>query len=157
MKLRDLCELAGRNLRESLLRNSLTTLGIAVGVASLVAMLSLGIGLQQLAMRRLERTGLFDSVLVRTRQLGGPNGGARQRLGLNAQPQSIKRSMKTHGNKSRNCPAFSKSILRCDSTPKPISRQRNQACRRGSVPTGKSQRGRSRRCRAEAVPPPRAG
>ena len=45
MKARDLGELALRNLREALLRNSLTTLGIAVGVASLVAMLSLGVGL----------------------------------------------------------------------------------------------------------------
>ncbi len=90
MKLRDLCELAARNLRESLLRNFLTTLGIGVGVASLVAMLSLGIGLQQLAMRRLERTGLFDSVMVRPRQLGGGPGGERPRLGMDAQPQSIK-------------------------------------------------------------------
>ena len=53
MKLYDSIELAARNLRESVLRNSLTTLGISVGVASLVAMLSLGIGLQQLASRRL--------------------------------------------------------------------------------------------------------
>ena len=44
MKIPDLTELALRNLRESLLRNSLTTVGISVGVASLVAMLSLGIG-----------------------------------------------------------------------------------------------------------------
>ena len=43
MKLPDLTELALRNLRESVLRNSLTTVGIAVGVASLVAMLSLAI------------------------------------------------------------------------------------------------------------------
>src|SRR4029077_9591967 len=49
MKLRDMTELAVRNLREAILRNSLTTLGVAVGVASLVAMLSLGVGLQQLA------------------------------------------------------------------------------------------------------------
>ena len=41
MKMPDLAELAVRNLRESLLRNSLTTVGISVGVASLVAMLSL--------------------------------------------------------------------------------------------------------------------
>ena len=45
MKVYDLLELASRNLRESVLRNSLTTAGIAVGVASLVAMLSLGVGL----------------------------------------------------------------------------------------------------------------
>jgi putative ABC transport system permease protein len=64
MKTGDLVELAGRNLRESVLRNSLTTVGISVGVASLVAMLSLGIGLQQLASRRLARSGLFDSIYV---------------------------------------------------------------------------------------------
>lgn len=64
MKIRDLTELAARNLREALLRNSLTTLGIAVGVASLVAMLSLGVGLQELANKRLSSSGLFDAVFV---------------------------------------------------------------------------------------------
>jgi len=64
MKIRDLGELAGRNLREALLRNSLTTLGIAVGVASLVAMLSLGVGLQELANQRLSHSGLFDAIFV---------------------------------------------------------------------------------------------
>jgi putative ABC transport system permease protein len=68
MKLPDLTELAVRNLRESLLRNSLTTVGISVGVASLVAMLSLGIGLQQLASRRLMKSGLFDTVVVTSRR-----------------------------------------------------------------------------------------
>ena len=68
MKANDLVDLAARNLRESLLRNSLTTLGIAVGVASLVAMLSLGIGLQQLADRRLARSGLFDTIVVTSRR-----------------------------------------------------------------------------------------
>ncbi|MGD0427940.1 MAG: FtsX-like permease family protein [Candidatus Acidiferrales bacterium] len=76
MKLRDLTELAARNLREAVLRNSLTTLGIAVGVASLVAMLSLGVGLQELASNRLSRSGLFDAVFVTTqsnmRAFGGP-------------------------------------------------------------------------------------
>ena len=68
MKFPDLAELALRNLRESLLRNSLTTIGISVGVASLVAMLSLGIGLQQLASRRLGKSGLFDTVVVTSRR-----------------------------------------------------------------------------------------
>jgi putative ABC transport system permease protein len=67
MKPRDLSDLALRNLREAILRNSLTTLGIAVGVASLVAMLSLGVGLQQLASKRLSQSGLFDSVFVTPR------------------------------------------------------------------------------------------
>ncbi|HWY43255.1 MAG TPA: ABC transporter permease [Candidatus Sulfotelmatobacter sp.] len=74
MKLRDMTELAVRNLRESILRNSLTTLGVAVGVASLVAMLSLGVGLQQLASSRLTKSGLFDSVFVtpKLNMRGGP-------------------------------------------------------------------------------------
>jgi len=75
MKTGDLMELASRNLREALLRNTLTTLGIAVGVASLVAMLSLGVGLQAFASQRLERTGLFDSVYVRPRQSAARPGG----------------------------------------------------------------------------------
>lgn len=68
MKLYDSIDLAARNLREAVLRNSLTTLGIAVGVASLVAMLSLGIGLQRLASRHLRTSGLFDTVVVSSRR-----------------------------------------------------------------------------------------
>jgi len=68
MKLYDSIDLAARNLRESVLRNSLTTLGIAVGVASLVAMLSLGVGLQRLASRHLRTSGLFDTVVVTSRR-----------------------------------------------------------------------------------------
>jgi putative ABC transport system permease protein len=64
MKPRDLTDLALRNLREAILRNALTTLGVAVGVASLVAMLSLGVGLQELASKRLSQSGLFDTIVV---------------------------------------------------------------------------------------------
>ncbi len=75
MTAHDLAELAVRNLREAILRNSLTTLGVAVGVASLVAMLSLGIGLQTLASDRLTKSGLFDAVFVTSRRdFRGPGG-----------------------------------------------------------------------------------
>ncbi|HLW81982.1 MAG TPA: ABC transporter permease [Candidatus Acidoferrales bacterium] len=67
MKIGDLTELAFRNLREAILRNSLTTLGVAVGVASLVAMLSVGVGLQQFASKRLASSGLFNAVFVMSR------------------------------------------------------------------------------------------
>jgi putative ABC transport system permease protein len=81
MKMSDLNELAWQNLREAFLRNSLTTMGIAVGVASLVAMLSLGVGLQDMINRRLERGGLFDSILVRRRvDIVRPGEQARNRL-----------------------------------------------------------------------------
>src|ERR1700752_848559 len=75
MKGRDLAELAVRNPREAILRNSLTTLGVAVGVASLVAMLSLGVGLQTLASERLTKSGLFDAVFITSRRdFRGPGG-----------------------------------------------------------------------------------
>ncbi|HET9804331.1 MAG TPA: FtsX-like permease family protein [Candidatus Acidoferrum sp.] len=81
MKLRDMTELAVRNLREAIFRNSLTTLGVAVGVASLVAMLSLGVGLQNLASSRLTKSGLFDTVFVTPKlnmRGGGPPSAAVQ-------------------------------------------------------------------------------
>ncbi len=86
MKSMDLLELAARNLRESVLRNSLTTLGIGVGVASLVAMLSLGIGLQQMTTRRLERSGLFDTVMVTRGDVGF---GPRRRNAASAENQRV--------------------------------------------------------------------
>ncbi len=76
MKGRDLTELAVRNLREAVLRNSLTTLGVAVGVASLVAMLSLGVGLQTLASQKLNKSGLFDAVFVTSRRAMRGMGGS---------------------------------------------------------------------------------
>ncbi len=87
MKAPDLLELAVRNLRESVLRNSLTTLGIGVGVASLVAMVSLGIGLQQNTTRRLERSGLFDTVMVTRADAGGF--GPRRRNASTAENQRV--------------------------------------------------------------------
>jgi putative ABC transport system permease protein len=67
VKTRDLVDLAARNLREAIFRNSLTTLGIGVGVASLVAMLSLGVGLQNLASDSLSHSGLFNAIIVSPR------------------------------------------------------------------------------------------
>ncbi len=90
MKTRDLTELAVRNLREAVLRNSLTTLGVAVGVASLVAMLSLGVGLQTLASQRLTRSGLFDAVFVTSQR---DFRGARQAQAANSAPKKEARAL----------------------------------------------------------------
>lgn len=68
MNRQDLFELAGRNMRNARLRNALTTMGIAVGVASLVAMLSLGIGLQGFANHQLLKSGMFQTVFVTGKQ-----------------------------------------------------------------------------------------
>jgi len=91
MKAGDLTELAVRNLREAALRNSLTTLGIAVGVASLVAMLSLGVGLQQVFSRKLARTGLFDTVFV-TSKSNLPGFGRRSSSARLSSPSNTSRS-----------------------------------------------------------------
>jgi len=68
MTRQDLFELAARNMRNARLRNALTTIGIAVGVASLVAMMSLGIGLQRFANHQLMKSGMFQTVFVTSRQ-----------------------------------------------------------------------------------------
>ena len=79
----DLARLALRNLREARLRNALTTVGIAVGAASLVAMLSVGVGLQHFARRRLARAGLFNSIVV-TRKMNLRGYGRAYRFGKTA-------------------------------------------------------------------------
>jgi putative ABC transport system permease protein len=90
MKARDLTDLALRNLREAILRNALTTLGVAVGVASLVAMLSLGVGLQELASKRLSQSGLFDTVIVTPKNnFRGPGGGPPRREADSDKPPRV--------------------------------------------------------------------
>jgi len=102
MKIGDLTELATQNLREALLRNSLTTLGIAVGVASLVAMLSLGVGLQALIDRRLERNGLFDTVLVRPRTTFNATGEIRRNRDLGADRANNQTAGRNQDDSNRN-------------------------------------------------------
>lgn len=75
MTLRDTLALAFRNLRQSRLRTALTTLGVAIGIASLAGMVSLGVGLQDQVVGRLTQSGVFDSITV----TGG--GGALAMLG----------------------------------------------------------------------------
>jgi putative ABC transport system permease protein len=64
MTLKDALSLALRNLGQAKLRTSLTTLGVAIGIASLAGMVSLGVGLQDQFVGRLTRSGLFDSITV---------------------------------------------------------------------------------------------
>src|SRR6516164_3896044 len=89
MKPRDLTDLASRNLREAILRNVLTTLGVAVGVASLVAMLSLGVGLQQLASRRLSQSVLFDTIFVTPKNSFRGVGRARREMEPDKPPRPL--------------------------------------------------------------------
>ena len=55
------------------LRTALSTLGIVLGIAAVIAMLSVGEGARQDVLRQVEQLGL-DNVIVRTRGFGGDAG-----------------------------------------------------------------------------------
>ena len=83
MTLRDAIALAVRNLRQAKLRTFLTVLGVAIGIASLAGMVSLGVGLQDQFVDRFTRSGMFDSITVLPvqRELDGVLGSGRRRPG----------------------------------------------------------------------------
>src|SRR5215813_1141425 len=65
MKFADIIALALRNLRQARLRTSLTVVGVIVGVAAIVTMVSFGLGLQNNLLRdALARIDLFTSITV---------------------------------------------------------------------------------------------
>ena len=88
MRVADIIALAIRNLRESVLRTVLTALGVSIGIASLVGMVSFGVALQDQVMGSFLRSGLFDSITVTSVQTfpgrGRGPGGARRLPGSQA-------------------------------------------------------------------------
>ncbi len=76
----DTVSLAFRNLRESKLRTALTSLGVSIGIASLVGMVSFGVALQDQVVGAFLRSGVFDSITVTTGalpQIARPRGAGR--------------------------------------------------------------------------------
>src|SRR5918992_6109258 len=69
MKFLDILRLAARNLRESRLRAALTTVGVVVGVAVIVSMVSFGLGLQRNAVQRFRDLDLFNEITVSGRSI----------------------------------------------------------------------------------------
>ncbi len=93
--------LAFRNLSEAKLRTTLTVMGVAIGIASLAGMVSLGVGLQDQLVGRFIKSGMFDVITVvprpaigrggrggggRRGPFGGPLGGLRGRADASAAP-----------------------------------------------------------------------
>jgi ABC-type lipoprotein release transport system permease subunit len=66
----DILHLALRNLRQAKLRAFLTTMGVIVGVAVIVTMISFGLGLQSNIFARLKALDLFNEIQVFGRGLG---------------------------------------------------------------------------------------
>ncbi|MDQ3821478.1 MAG: ABC transporter permease, partial [Acidobacteriota bacterium] len=64
MTLRDILHLSLRNLREAKLRATLTTMGVIVGVAVIVTMVSFGLGLQRNTVARFKELDLFNEITV---------------------------------------------------------------------------------------------
>ncbi|MGI9068808.1 MAG: ABC transporter permease [Pyrinomonadaceae bacterium] len=64
MSLLDILHLALRNLRQAKLRFFLTTMGVIVGVAVIVTMVSFGLGLQQNMLSRFRALDLFNEIRV---------------------------------------------------------------------------------------------
>jgi ABC-type lipoprotein release transport system permease subunit len=60
----DILQLALRNLRQAKLRAVLTTMGVIVGVAVIVTMMSFGLGLQQNMLARFKALDLFNEMSV---------------------------------------------------------------------------------------------
>src|SRR6266404_1537973 len=60
----DLLRLAFRNLREAKLRATLTSMGVIVGVAVIVTMVSFGLGLQRNMLSRFRALDLFNEMRV---------------------------------------------------------------------------------------------
>ena len=69
MKFADILKLALRNLREARLRAGLTTMGVVVGVAVIVTMVSFGLGLQRNAVQRFKDLDLFNEITVSGRSI----------------------------------------------------------------------------------------
>jgi ABC-type antimicrobial peptide transport system permease subunit len=99
MSLFDILLLSVRNLREAKLRATLTTMGVIVGVAVIVTMVSFGLGLQRNTVARFKALDLFNEIRVFGRSLssladavaagGRPGGGeeGRREGGRGPQPE----------------------------------------------------------------------
>ncbi|MGH9880037.1 MAG: ABC transporter permease, partial [Pyrinomonadaceae bacterium] len=70
MSFLDILQLALRNLRQAKLRAFLTTMGVIVGVAVIVTMVSFGLGLQRNMLARFKALDLFNEIQVFGRSLG---------------------------------------------------------------------------------------
>jgi ABC-type lipoprotein release transport system permease subunit len=64
MSFRDILRLSLRNLREAKLRAVLTTMGVLVGVAVIVTMVSFGLGLQRNTVSRFRELDLFNEITI---------------------------------------------------------------------------------------------
>lgn len=66
----DLLRMSSGNLKRRKLRTFLTVLGVVIGTASIVVMISLGLGMQQSLYREIEQSGGMTSITVTGKDVG---------------------------------------------------------------------------------------
>ena len=76
MRFPDLLAMSVNNLRRRKLRTALTVLGVIVGTASIVVMMSLGIGMSEMQMELMESYGSMTAINVYCDTYSQPQGGA---------------------------------------------------------------------------------
>ena len=67
----DLLRMSSSNLKRRKLRTFLTVLGVVIGTASIVVMISLGLGMQQSIYRQIEESGGATAITVRRKDSSG--------------------------------------------------------------------------------------
>lgn len=82
MNLMDLLRMSSSNLRRRKLRTFLTVLGVVIGTASIVVMISLGLGMKQAMYQEIEEYGGLKTINVR-----GAEGGDSMYYGLGGESQ----------------------------------------------------------------------
>ena len=94
MRFPDLLIMSVNNLRRRKLRTALTVLGVIIGTASIVVMVSLGIGLNEMTMEQIASWGSLTTIDVRSGDSGqsymmGIGGGASATSGSKSEPNYI--------------------------------------------------------------------
>ena len=74
MRFSDLLSMSVNNLRRRKLRTFLTVLGVVIGTASIVVMVSLGIGLNELTMEQIASYGSLTEISIYSDAMWGRKG-----------------------------------------------------------------------------------
>lgn len=91
MRFLDLLLMSVNNLRRRKLRTALTVLGVIIGTASIVVMVSLGIGLRELNRELIESTGSLTAIEVRSGHYYGEDTGAEPKYLTDEVVEQLKR------------------------------------------------------------------
>lgn len=78
MRFSDLLSMSVNNLRRRKLRTFLTVLGVLIGTASIVVMVSLGIGFNELTMEQIASYGSLTEISIYSNSMWGGMGGSEE-------------------------------------------------------------------------------